>query len=101
MNTFKLILRWIRRGFLCLFVMYWVCFVCGTIVKLSEGGLTRTLAWYRYVGTWVVLGEESGNSVTFIIHDLSWRQFLAIQATCLAITMILVFFEWRRLKHKS
>jgi|ERR1035437_8620423 hypothetical protein len=100
MNTFRLILLLIRRAFLWLFLFYWACFIGATTVKLIEGGPTRALALVKYIGTWVVSGEESGGRVTFVIHELSWPQFLAGQITYLAITLALLYPEWRSWRHK-
>lgn len=94
-NVFKMIPPVIRRGLLCLLLPYWATFIGYSVVKLIEGGPNEVMAWYKHLGTWVVAGKGPlGDGPTFFIHKFDWRQFLAIQIFCLAVTLVLCFFEW-------
>lgn len=90
-SVFKTVVQLIRRGLLCLVLIYWACLIGNSVVKLIEGGPSRVIALYRYLGAWVV----SGTGGTFVIHKFDWRQCLAIQFFYLAVTLALCFFEWR------
>jgi hypothetical protein len=91
MNILKTIGRFFRRSLLGILLGYWAIFIGYTVVKLIDGGPHRVLAWYMHLaGTGI---QWKGDSLVF--REWNWKEFIAVQAAYLAITLVVCFFEWR------
>ena len=90
MRFFNYALLLLRRFLLFWLLLYWVAFVGSTAGKLIQDGPARVVAYYRYT-----LCEYRLEPCQW-----SWRVFLTIQFTYLAITLLLCFFEWRSLRRR-
>jgi hypothetical protein len=85
MNSFKMILRLLRRGLVWLLIAYWVVFMSYTIMHLVTGGPGAVVVWYRHIAR--------------LPFPWSWGAFLAQQIGILAITIALCFFGRRPAEH--
>jgi hypothetical protein len=101
MTVLKMIGRLLRLGILAVFLLYWLCFLGTSLVKLIEGGPSSVVAWYRNTATWITAVDGPPGTVRFIIHDFNWHTFLLAQFVYFAITLLLCFFEWRRMGKRS
>ncbi len=104
MKFLRIVLRLLRRGLLCLLLLYWTIFACGSIAALVSGGPTRAAAWYRHVfESHIVGGNCVGDTCAFTLShsDLErsgWGRFWAVQFAYFIGTLLLYSFEWRALK---
>jgi hypothetical protein len=88
MNFLKLIARLLRRGFLWLFLAYWMMFIGYTVTNFVVGGSSEVVRWYEHIDR---------NSLQW---NWSWKRFLARQLLILAITLTLWFFARRSARRR-
>lgn len=81
MNTFKAILRLLRRGLMWVLIAYWVIFVSYSIMHLVTGGPNGVVVWYRHISR--------------APFEWNWGVFLAGQMFILAVTVVLFIFGRR------
>jgi hypothetical protein len=89
----------LRRILLEILLIYWVAFIGNTVAKLIEGGPNKAAAWYRNIGTWLV--GVDGPPGTFVLHELTWRQFWSIQIFYLAFTLLFCVLELKPIRHDA
>ena len=75
----------LRRVVLSILILYWAIFVGYTVTKYFQGGLAWVTAWYAHI---------SGD----IFEPLNWKRFIIQQTFALTLTIMLSYFEWRRLR---
>ena len=90
MRYFRFILLLFRRVVLCVMLLYWVAFIGYSVAKFIQGGSERVVAYY-----WYTLCENRLDPCQW-----SWRVFLTVQLSYLAITLPLCFFEWRSMRKR-
>lgn len=81
MNTFKAILRVLRRSLMWVLIAYWVIFVSYSMMHLITGGPGAVVVWYRHIAR--------------APFQWNWEMFLAGQMLILAATVAVYFFERR------
>ena len=93
-------IRLTRLALLSVFALYWVVFICGSIIALVSGGPPRLTAWYIHIFEGPLVGKCVADTCTFTDTGFDprrqgWGRFAAAQLLYLTITLLLVFFEWR------
>jgi hypothetical protein len=66
MKLLKIILRFTRRGLLCLLLTYEAIFIFGSIIALMFRGPSGVISWYHHVfDTPLIGGQCVGDTCTF------------------------------------
>lgn len=89
-----------RLAFLYVFALYWVVFICGSIIALAAGGPAGLTAWYIHIFEGPLVGSCVGDVCTFTDsgfdpHLQGWGPSAAAPFFYLTITLLLGYFEWR------
>ena len=95
MKTLTMIIRLVRRRLIWILTAYWVTFAFYTAEKFLTGGSVSVVSWYEHIASSFVRRGDA-----WFLTPWSWNKFLAQQATILAVTLALYFFEWRHAKHR-
>ena len=100
------VLRFIRRGLLCLLVPYEAIFIFGSIITLMFGGPQGVASWYYHIFEAPLIGGKCvGGTCAFELapsdlHRLGWARFWAIQFFYIILTVLFGALEWRLWKRK-
>ena len=86
--------QFIRRVVLALLFCYWAAFITFTVAHLIGGGTAAVEKFY-----WQILYNHG--ALTEAPIRLNWKAFLLVQAVYLAITVVLLYFEWRSKKRSA
>jgi hypothetical protein len=84
-TVLRTILRFLRATLLWVLLLYWLVFVGYTFEKLATGGREALVAWYAHISAPPLLAEFHWN----------WGLFIAKQAGMAAVTLALLYLEWR------
>jgi hypothetical protein len=98
LNIFRNIIRFIVRFSFALLVAYWVIFLGYTIEKLTVGGTTAVVGWYRHVSSPLIPMDDGRGGVGFRVEPWSLWSFLMRRLLILVTTAALAVpvFRWKK-----